>query len=114
MKKIRILFCFAAALVTGLNGCRQQEVQEPIKVVDLRYRAQESYDLPAAGAKAFTILVASTEPWTVTSAHPDWCIISEEEGDASDPDLVHEGKAEATAIRVQYYDNMKSCTCSSL
>jgi hypothetical protein len=105
MKKTFILFCCAAALVTGLTGCQQQEVQEPIKVVDLRYRAQDSYDLPAAGAKAFTILVASTEPWTVTSAHPDWCIISEEEGDASDATLVHEGKAEATVIRVQYYDN---------
>ena len=104
MKKIFILFCCAAALVTGLTGC-QQEIQEPEKIVDLRYRAQDSYDLPATGAKAFTILVASTEPWTVTSAHPDWCIISEEEGAASDPTLVHEGKAEATTIRVQYYDN---------
>ena len=104
MKKIFILFCCAAALVTGLTAC-QQEVKEPEKIVDLRYRAQDSYDLPASGAKAFTILVASTEPWTVTSAHPDWCIISEEEGDASDPALVHDGKAEATTIRVQYYDN---------
>ena len=104
MKKIFILFCCAAALVTGLTGC-QQEVQQPEKIVDLRYRAQDSYDLPATGAKAFTILVASTEPWTVTSEHPDWCIISEEEGDASDATLVHEGKAEATTIRVQYYDN---------
>ena len=105
MKKIFILFCCAAALVTGLvTGC-QQEIKEPEKIVDLRYRAQDSYDLPATGAKAFTIVVASTEPWTVTSAHPDWCIISEEEGDASDPTLVHDGKAEATTIRVQYYDN---------
>ena len=104
MKKIFILFCCAAALVTGLTGC-QQEIKQPEKIVDLRYRAQDSYDLPATGAKAFTILVASTDPWTVTSEHPDWCIISEEEGDASDPDLVHEGKAEATVIRVQYYDN---------
>ena len=105
MKKIFILFCCAAALVTGLTGCQQKEPEEPVKVVDLRYRAQDSYDLPAAGAKAFTILVASTEPWTVTSEHPDWCIISEEEGDASDPTLVHLGQAEATVIRVQYYDN---------
>ena len=104
MKKIFILFCCAAALVTGLTDCRQKDT-EPEKIVDLRYRAQDSYDLPATGAKAFTILVASTDPWTVTSEHPDWCIISEEEGDASDPTLVHEGKAEATTIRVQYYDN---------
>ena len=104
MKKIFLLFCCAAALVTGLTGCQQKE-KEPEKIVDLRYRAQDSYDLPATGAKAFTILVASTDPWTVTSEHPDWCIISEEEGDASDPDDVHVGKAEATVIRVQYYDN---------
>ena len=104
MKKIFILFCFAAALVTGLTGCKQ-EIEQPEEIVDLRYRAQDSYDLPAAGAKPFTILVASTAPWTVTSAHPDWCIISEEEGDASDPDEVHLGQAEATVIRVQYYDN---------
>ena len=105
MKKIFILFCCAAALVTGLvTGCRPKD-EQPVKIVDLRYRAQDSYDLPAAGAQAFTILVASTDPWTVTSEHPDWCIISEEEGDASDPALVHEGKAEATVIRVQYYDN---------
>ena len=104
MKKIFILFCCAAALVTGLTGC-EQKIEEPVKVVDLRYRAQDSYDLPATGAKAFTILVASTDPWTVTSAHPDWCIISEEEGDASDSELVHTGQAEATAIRIQYYDN---------
>ena len=73
--------------------------------MDLRYRAGDSYDLPATGAQAFTILVASTDPWTVTSEHPDWCIISEEEGEASDPELVHTGKATPTTIRIQYYDN---------
>ena len=105
MKKIFLLFCCSAALVTGLvTGCKPKD-EQPMKIVDLRYRAQDSYDLPASGAKAFTILVASTDPWTVTSAHPDWCIISEEEGDASNPDDVHVGKAEATVIRVQYYDN---------
>ena len=83
MKKIFLLFCCAAALVTGLvTGCQPKD-EQPMKIVDLRYRAQDSYDLPATGAKAFTILVASTDPWTVTSEHPDWCIISEEEGDAS-------------------------------
>ena len=105
MKKIFLIFCCAAALVTGLmTGCQPKD-EQPVKIVDLRYRAQDSYDLPATGAKAFTILVASTDPWTVTSEHPDWCIISEEEGDASDRDAVHDGKAEATVIRVQYYDN---------
>ena len=104
MKRYLLTFCAAVALISGLGGC-QQKVDEPMKIVDLRFRAEDSYDLPASGAKAFTILVASSDPWTVTSANPDWCIISEEEGEASDPTLVHEGKAEATAIRVQYYDN---------
>ena len=104
MKKIVYILCAAAALVTGLWGC-QKKVEEAVKTVDLRYRASDSYDLPATGAQAFTILVVSSDPWTVTSEHPDWCIISEEEGDASDPELVHVGKATPTTIRIQYYDN---------
>ncbi len=105
MKRIiNILAVTATALLTVLTGC-QEKVVEPVKTVDLRYKAQDSYDLTATGAKAFTIQVVSTDPWTVKSEHPDWCIISEEDGDASDPDLVHVGKAEATTIQVQYYDN---------
>ena len=106
MKQIIKLFCCAAALVTGLAGCVPKN-EEPMKIVDLRYRAMDTYELPATRAEAFTILVASTDPWTITSEHPEWCYITEEEGDASDPDAVHEGRAEATTIRVQYYDNLK-------
>lgn len=104
MKKIVYIFCAAAVLLGALQGC-QKKAEEAVKTVDLRYRANDSYDLPATGAQSFTILVASTDPWTVTSDHPDWCIISEEEGEASDPELVHTGKAAPTTIRVQYYDN---------
>jgi len=104
MKQLVNIFCATAVLLAFLSGCQKKEEQAQ-KTVDLRYRANDSYDLPAAGAQSFTILVASTDPWTVTSAHPDWCIISEEEGEASDPDLVHTGKATPTTIRVQYYDN---------
>jgi hypothetical protein len=104
MKQLVNIFCATAVLLAVLSGCQKKEEQAQ-KTVDLRYRANDSYDLPAAGAQSFTILVASTDPWTVTSAHPDWCIISEEEGEASDPDLVHTGKATPTTIRVQYYDN---------
>ena len=104
MKKIVNIFCAAAVLLAVLSGC-QKKAEQAQKTVDLRYRANDSYDLPAAGAQSFTILVASSDPWTVTSAHPDWCIISEEEGEGSDPDLVHTGKATPTTIRVQYYDN---------
>lgn len=104
MKKIVYFLCAAAVLLTALQGC-QKKAEGPVKTVDLRYRANDSYDLPASGAQSFTILVVSSDPWTVTSAHPDWCIISEEEGEASDPELVHVGKATPTTIRVQYYDN---------
>ena len=104
MKKIVYIFCAAAVLLGVPQGC-QKKAEEAVKTVDLRYRANDSYDLPATGAQSFTILVASTDPWTVTSEHPDWCIISEEEGEASNPELVHTGKATPTTIRVQYYDN---------
>ncbi len=103
MKKSIHIFIAATVLLMALAGC--QKKAEAVKTVDLRYRCNDSYDLPATGAQAFTILVASTDPWTVTSEHPDWCIISEEEGEASDAELVHTGKATPTTIRVQYYDN---------
>ncbi len=106
MKKYISILCAAVALLAGLSACQEKPEQESMKVVDLRYRASDSYDLSATDAQAFTILVVSSDPWTVTSAHPDWCIISEEEGAASDPELVHTGKAEATTIRIQYYDNI--------
>ena len=105
MKKL-LYTVFAALLLGGvLWSCSKDKDETPVKTVDLRYRAQDSYDLPATGAQSFTILVVSSDPWTVVSEHPDWCIISEEEGDGSDPDLVHVGKAGPTTVRVQYYDN---------
>ncbi len=105
MKKTIILLCCTAALITGLTGCRQEIPETPEEVADLRYRVQDSYDLPATGAKAFNIVVVSSKPWTITSEHPDWCIISDEEGAAADPETVHVGKAEPVTVRVQYYDN---------
>ena len=94
----------AAALLGGLAGCTQKE-QEVVQAVDLRYRAESEYNLSATGAKAFTIVVTSSAPWSVTSAHPDWCIISDEEGAASPAEDVHVGKGEKTYVTVQYYDN---------
>jgi hypothetical protein len=105
MKRIVYILCAAAALVTGLWGC-QKKGEEAVKTVDLRYRCQDSYALSASGAQEFTILVASTDPWTVTSEHPDWCMIDIEQGEGSDPELVHTGQAQATTVKVQYYDNV--------
>ena len=104
MKKI-LYTVFAVLLAGGLWSCTPKEEVKEEKVVDLRYRVNDSYDLPAAGAPQITILVASTDPWTVTSAHPDWCIIDIEEGSGQDADAVHTGKADVTTVRVQYYNN---------
>ena len=104
MKKI-IHIIAAAALFGGLVGCAQKE-PEAIPSVDLRYRAESEYNLAATGARAFTIVVTSSAPWTVTSAHPDWCIISKETGDPSPADSVLVGHGTKTSVRVQYYDNL--------
>lgn len=105
MKKLFYILCAATALLLGLWGCQQQKQEGAADAVDLRYRADDTYSLDAVGAKAFTLLVASSKPWTITSEHPDWCIISEEDGAPVDPAALHVGKAEPTTIRVQYYDN---------
>ena len=104
MKQLVYYIIAAAALLGGLAGCSQKE-QETIQAVDLRYRCESEYNLDATGAKAFTIVVTSSAPWTVTSEHPDWCIISDEEGEASPADAVHVGQGTKTNVRVQYYDN---------
>jgi len=104
MKKI-IYIIVAAALLGGLAGCGQKE-PEAIQGVDLRYRAESEYNLAASGARPFTIVVTSSAPWSVTSAHPDWCIISEEEGEASPADSVLVGRGTKTYVRIQYYDNL--------
>ena len=99
MRKAFNIFFTAAVLLAGLCGCKEEE--QPMETVDLRYRVADSYNLPAANASPFTIVVTSTAPWTVTSMHPDWCIIDVEEGEASDPDMVLVGKGDKTTIRVQ-------------
>ena len=102
MKKLFHIIA-ATALLGGLAGCGQKE-PEVVQAVDLRYRCESEYNLAAAGAKAFTIVVTSSAPWSVTSAHPDWCIISDEEGEASPADAVHVGQGTKTNVRAQYYD----------
>ena len=104
MKRINYILCAIGVLLALLAGC-QQKPEEEMKVVDLRYRALDNYELDATNAQSFTILVASSEPWTITSEHPDWCIISQEEGEGAPIDSVRIGHAPITTVRVQYYDN---------
>lgn len=104
MKKLLYILAMSV-LAAGLAACTQEKVQPAGDVVDLRYRVESEYNLDATSPKPFTIVVKSTKPWTITSSHPEWCIISEEEGDAQPDSLVHVGKGENTTVRVQYYDN---------
>ena len=105
MKKLLYLIPLGLALFAGLAACEKEKEPEAIDTVELRYRANDSYELDAISPQAFVIVVKSTQPWTVKSAHPDWCIISEEEGEAQPDSLVHAGKGENSNIKVQYYDN---------
>ena len=105
MKKLFYILA-AAALLAGLAGCNKNEATKtPLESVDLRYRANDKYELDAVSPRAFNIVVKSTKPWTVRSYHPDWCIISDEEGEAQPDSLVHVGKGENTTVTIQYYDN---------
>ena len=105
MKRIVYILCAAAALLTAFTGCQKKAEQGTMKIVDLRYRVNDSYDLPATDAQSFIIMVASTDPWTITSDHPDWCIIEQEEGEGAPADSIRIGHAPITSVRVQYYDN---------
>ena len=106
MKKIFNLILAGLVLMAGLASCTDNDkTLVTDSGVDLRYRVNDSYDLDALSPKSFTIVVKSTRPWTITSEHPDWCIIEQEEGEAVADSLVHVGKGENTVVKVQYYDN---------
>lgn len=111
MKKTAYIILALLALVIGLWACNSK--QEPVNPeaaaeagVDLRYRVNDIYNLTAFNPETITIVVKSTKPWTVRSYHPDWCMISQESGEAVPDSLVHVGKGENTTIKVQYYDNI--------
>ena len=100
MKRYLLTICAALALVSGLGGCQQKE-EGPMKWVDLRYRAEDSYSLPWESPEAFSFLVKSTDPWTVRSYNPDWCTITPAEGEGNP--VINE--AETYTVTVQYADN---------
>lgn len=107
MKQIFHFILTGLALAVMLAGCSSKnEIPEANKdVVELRYRVESEYQLPARNAAPFTIVVKSNRPWSIASQHPDWCIIGQEEGEAVADTLVHQGKGESTTVKVQYYDN---------
>ena len=105
MKRLINIISVLAVLIPGLWGCQPNKPETPQKIVDLRYRVDDSYELEAISPRGITITIASTDPWTVTTQHPEWCMIDIEEGEGSDPDAVHTGQAPKTIVHVQYYDN---------
>ena len=107
MKKIFHFILIGLALTAVMTGCNKKEntAVDPDDVVDLRYRVESEYNLDAISPKPFTITVKSTQPWTIVSSHPDWCIISDEDGEAQPDSLVHVGRGESTTVKVQYYNN---------
>lgn len=74
------------------------EEEEPMKWVDLRFLAEDSYSLAAKDAEHIVLKVSSTDPWIVYSQHPDWCTITPSEGDAG-------VLSEPYEVVVQYADN---------
>ena len=106
MKRILSMVLAASALLLGVWSCEKPNT-EPLESVDLRYRADDVYNIGARNASVISIVVTSTAPWSLTSVHPDWCIIETEEGEASDPQKVLEGKGDKTTVRIQYYDNLQ-------
>lgn len=61
-----------------LPSCSEEE---EAKLVDLRYRAEDTYNLPASDPQRITIQVKSSDPWEVYSEHPEWCTISPDRGE---------------------------------
>lgn len=107
MKQIFHFILTGVTLAVVMAACSQKnEIPKAnTDVVDLRYRVESEYHLDATSAKPFNIVVKSSRPWTITSDHPDWCIIEKEEGEAVADTLVHKGQGESTTVKVQYYNN---------
>lgn len=107
MKKTFQYILIGLALTAVMSGCNKTDTPavNPDDVVDLRYSVESEYNLDAISPKPFNIVVKSSQPWTIVSSHPDWCIISEEEGEAQPADSVHIGHGEKTTVKVQYYNN---------
>ena len=107
MKKLAYIILAVSALAAGLSACdsQKEQISATDAGVELRYRANDMYELAAVNPAPITIVVKSTKPWTVRSYNPDWCIIDHESGEAQPDSLVHVGKGENTTVRIQYYDN---------
>ncbi len=88
-----------AVLILSLAAMVSCEDEKPSYTwVDLRYKAEDSYSLPAKDAQPIKIQVKSNLPWEVYSQHKEenWCSITPATGD--DPEQIYD-------VEIQYADN---------
>lgn len=71
-----------ALILIGSFSIQSCGDDEPMKWVDLRYKAEDSYTIAASGEEKVSIQVKSSDPWLVYSNHSDWCTISPSNGEA--------------------------------
>lgn len=86
---IQQIMSWRTLLGTLLLICSSWSVQsckddDPVKWVDLRYKAEDTYTIAASGEEKVAIQVKSTDPWEVYSNHADWCTITPDKGEPGD------------------------------
>lgn len=89
-----LAYCICSVFLAGMMiSCKEDE---PLKYVDLRYLAEDSYELPSASPETIRIQVKSTDPWIVYGKDNRWCSISPAEGPAN----------QLFDVEIKYTDNV--------
>lgn len=88
----KTILCGSVLLAGAFASCKKAG---PMKWVDLRYIAEDSYTLTATSPEPIRLKVKSTDPWKVYGTESSWCSITPSEGCAS----------ELFDVTVQYTEN---------
>lgn len=88
----KTILCGSVLLAGAFASCKKSG---PMKWVDLRYLAEDSYTLTATSPEPIRLKVKSTDPWKVYGTESSWCSITPSEGGAS----------ELFDVTVQYTEN---------
>ena len=88
----KTILCGSVLLAGAFASCKKAG---PMKWVDLRYIAEDSYTLTATSPEPIRLKVKSTDPWKVYGTESSWCSITPSEGGAS----------ELFDVTVQYTEN---------
>ena len=76
----KTILCGSVLLAGAFASCKKAG---PMKWVDLRYIAEDSYTLTATSPEPIRLKVKSTDPWKVYGTESSWCSITPSEGGAS-------------------------------